>query len=168
MKQIRSLVLAVGLALLPAAAPAVAADSQTIVKVALLDMSSVMPSGFSGYGMMGQGFGQGYGMMGQGNGQGYGMMGQGYGGQANGPGYGMMGMMSVRTDVQTVKSGTVTLDVTNWSRSVLHEMLVVAVDNPSAPLPYDFTTASCRRTRSRSWAKPPTWSPMPPRRSSST
>jgi len=35
----------------------------------------------------------------------------------------------------------VSFDVTNWSRSVLHEMLVVSVDNPVAPLPYDYPQA---------------------------
>ena len=30
-----------------------------------------------------------------------------------------------------------TFDVTNWSRNLVHEMLVVAVDNPDAQLPYD-------------------------------
>jgi uncharacterized cupredoxin-like copper-binding protein len=53
----------------------------------------------------------------------------------------MGGMMSIRVDKPTVKAGTATLEVTNWSRSVLHEMLVVAVDNPNAPLPYDYPQA---------------------------
>ncbi len=30
--------------------------------------------------------------------------------------------------------------MSNLSRSIVHEMLVVAVDNPGAPLPYDFST----------------------------
>jgi uncharacterized cupredoxin-like copper-binding protein len=50
----------------------------------------------------------------------------------------MMGMMSVRADKTSAKAGPVTFNVTNWSRSVVHEMLVVAVDSPDAPLPYDF------------------------------
>lgn len=103
-----------------------AEDQSTTVRVALLDMSSIMPAGMMGYGMMGQGMmGQGQGMMG------YGMMGQNM----------MGGMMSVRIDNATIKAGTVTFDVTNWSRSTLHEMLIVSVDNPSAPLPYDYTQA---------------------------
>ena len=53
----------------------------------------------------------------------------------------MHGMMSIRTDHTSVPSGKVTFDVTNWSRSVVHEMLVVAVDSPDAPLPYDYDTA---------------------------
>ena len=66
-------------------------------------------------------------MMGQGYGPGYGMMGRG-----------MMGGMSVRTNVTSVKAGNVTFDVTNLSRSLVHEMIVVAVENPNAPLPYDY------------------------------
>ena len=107
---------------------AAAADEKATVKVALIDMSTLMPTGMTGYGMMGPG------MMGQGQGMspgmgGYGMM---------GPGMMGGGMMSIRIDKPTVKAGTVTFDVTNWSKSVLHEMLVVSVDNPSAPLPYDY------------------------------
>jgi uncharacterized cupredoxin-like copper-binding protein len=102
------------LTILVAAAPSArAADLTNLVRVALLDASSVMPAGGMGYGM-------GYGMMGQN------MMG---------------GMMTIRTDRQSVQAGAVTFEVTNWSRSMLHEMLVVAVDNPSAPLPYDYARA---------------------------
>lgn len=125
------------------------------------------PGGGYGPGMMGQGYrggrgqgyGQGFGMMGPGYGQG--MMGQGYGpgggqgygpgmmgqsnGQGYGPGYGMMGQgmmggMSLRTNTASVKAGKVTFDVTNLSRSIVHEMIVVAVENPNAPLPYDYST----------------------------
>ena len=55
-------------------------------------------------------------------------------------GYGMMGqgMMAIRADQTSVKSGTVSFDVINWSRSVIHEMLIVSVDSPDAPLPYDY------------------------------
>ena len=91
--------------------PGVAAESQTTVKVALLDMSVSMGMGRWG-GMMGPG------MMG--------MMG---------------GMMSIRTDQNTVRAGSVRFDVTNWSRGMLHEMLVIAVDSPAAPLPYDYGQA---------------------------
>ncbi|QFY63346.1 hypothetical protein FZ934_23995 (plasmid) [Rhizobium grahamii] len=111
-----------------------AADEAATVRVALIDISSAMPTGMMGYGMMGPGMmgqapgsttpGGSYGMMG-------GMMGHGM----------MMGMMSIRTDKPTVKAGTVTFDVTNWSRSVLHEMLIVPVDSPNAPLPYDYARA---------------------------
>lgn len=117
-------------------APALAADTNSTVRVALLDISSVMPAGAGGFGMMGQG----YGMMGQGQGQG--MMGQG--GQGYGRGYGMMGsgmmghMMTIRTDESSVKAGPVTFEVTNWSRGVTHEMVVIAVDGPSTPLPYEY------------------------------
>ena len=80
--------------------------------------------------MMGRG---GYGPDGQ-------MMGQGTGGY--GPGWGMMGMghMAIRTDHASVKAGEVHFDVTNWSQGIVHEMLVVAVDNPDAPLPFDYNT----------------------------
>ena len=107
--------LAAGMAM---SATAVRAD--TTVHVALLDMSSMLPAEAVGYGMMGQG--QGAGMMGQG-GQGYGMMG---------------GMMTIRVDQPSVKAGPVTFDVTNWSRGVQHEMVVIATKGPSAPLPYDY------------------------------
>ena len=103
-----------------------AADSTNTVTVALFDMTA------AGHGFMGQG--GGFGMMGRG-GFGEGMMGQGFGG-----GFGGMmgpGMMSIRTDKSSVKAGEVTFNVTNWSRSLVHEMLVIAVDNADAPLPYD-------------------------------
>jgi uncharacterized cupredoxin-like copper-binding protein len=127
------------------AAPAFAAENQTNVKVALLDMTSLMPTGYMGYGMMGPGQNlpgpgamgpgaMGPGMMGPGMMGGYGMMGM------MGPGM-MGGMMSMRLDQPSVKAGKVTFEVTNWSRSVLHEMIIVSVDNPSAPLPYDYAQA---------------------------
>ena len=114
-----------------------AADANSSVRVALLDMSAVVgggrgytqgwpnaagPGGQYGRGMMGDGI-PGYGMMG------YGMMGFGMMGQ---------GMMAVRADQTSVKSGTITFDVTNWSRSLIHEMVIVSVDSPDAPLPYDY------------------------------
>ena len=105
--------------------PARAADAITI-KVALTDMSSAMGMGPMGRGMMGPGM-MGHGMMGQG----YGMMGPGM----------MMGMMAVRTDHASVKAGPVHFDVTNWSQGILHELIVVAVDNPQAALPYDYSKA---------------------------
>lgn len=124
---------------LTAAVPAVmAAEGASTVKVALLDISSVMPTGVAGYGMMGPG------MMGQGT-TGYGMMGPGMmGGQGTqGYGQGMMGfgMMSIRVDQPSVKTGMVKFDITNWSKSVLHEVLIIPVDNPAAPLPYDYGQA---------------------------
>jgi uncharacterized cupredoxin-like copper-binding protein len=121
--------------------PPAGAAEQSTVKVFLIDMTAMFgpgggPVAGSGNGMMGPGYGQGYGMMGPGDGQG--MMGPGFG-----PGYammgrGMMGGMSVRTNVTSVKAGNVTFDVTNLSRSIVHEMIVVAVENPNAPLPYDY------------------------------
>jgi uncharacterized cupredoxin-like copper-binding protein len=50
----------------------------------------------------------------------------------------MMGMMSIRIDRQVIKAQKVELDITNWSRSLVHEVLVVPVDSPDAPLPYDY------------------------------
>ena len=142
---VRSALIA-GAMLLSAAAPGHSAEGETTVKVALLDMSALMPMGMAGYGMMGPGMMMGQNMMGQGM-MGQGMMGQGMmgpnmmgrgmmgGGMMGGM---MMGMMAVRIDQSSVKAGTVTFDVTNWSTSVLHEMLVVSVTNPAAPLPYDY------------------------------
>jgi len=118
-------------------APVQAAADTATVNVALLDMTSVM-----GGGMMGM-MGSGQGMMGQDwnwnmMGSGQGMMGRGM----MGPGWGMMGMgmMSIRVDQATVKAGDIHFAVTNWSRAIVHEVLVVAVENPSAPLPYDYAT----------------------------
>ena len=151
MRQFPQYLTAALLLLTSATASSIAADGSTTVKVALLDISSVMPMGMTGYGMMGPGWGQGQGMMNPGmmgpgwwQGQGTtnpGMMGPGMMGYGMiGPGM-MGGMMSIRVDQPTVKAGTVAFDVTNWSRSVLHEMLVVSVDNPTAPLPYDYAQA---------------------------
>jgi hypothetical protein len=130
--------LAVSLLLVPTLAlPATAAESQTAVKVALTDMSSAMGMGPAGRGMMG------YGMMSPGGGMmGYGWASPGQGQTGTWPmGPGMMGMMAVRINQPSVKAGAVRFDVTNWSRGMLHEMLVVAVDNPQAPLPYDYSQA---------------------------
>lgn len=118
------------LASIAAVPPGRAADAPTVVRAALLDMTSTM--GMMGHGMMAgpmmqHGWGQG---QGPGGWMGPGMMGPG-----------MMGMMSIRIDRPSVKAGAVHLDVTNWSRSMLHELLVVAVDAPSAPLPYDYGQA---------------------------
>ena len=110
------------------ATSAVAAD--VTVKVALTDLSSAMGMGPAGQGMMGRG------MMSPGQG----MMGFGPGGQGwSRPGMMGGGMMAVRIDQPSVKAGTVHFDVVNWSRGMLHEMLVVAVDDPQAPLPYDYS-----------------------------
>ena len=146
MKQHLQYVVAALLILTSAAAPTLAAEEQTTVKVSLLDMTSVMPMGVTGYGMMGPGWqGQGMmnpGMMGPGWWQGQGTASPGMMGPGMMMSQGMMGgMMSIRIDKSTVKTGTVTFEVTNWSRSVLHEMLIVSVDSPAAPLPYDYPQA---------------------------
>lgn len=44
------------------------------------------------------------------------------------------GMMSIRTDKSTVNADDVTFNVTNWSRSLVHEMLVIAANNAVAAL----------------------------------
>jgi uncharacterized cupredoxin-like copper-binding protein len=118
--------------------------AETEVRVALLDMTSMgmpgygagmmSPGGYGGQGMMGQGFGPGQGP-GGGYGMAPGMMGGGWG-----PGAMMHGMMSIRAVQASVEAGTVTFNVTNWSSSILHELVVVAVDSPNAPLPYDYNT----------------------------
>jgi uncharacterized cupredoxin-like copper-binding protein len=77
--------------------------------------------------------------MGPGYGPGYGMMGPGYG-RRGGYGRHMMGMMAIRTDQSSVKAGQVRFDVTNLSHNLVHELVVVAVDNPAAPLPYDYNS----------------------------
>jgi len=127
------------------AIPAQAAEGKTTVNVALLDMTAVGGQGMMGprWGMMGPGGGGGQdpgwgGMMGRGWGGG---QGPGWGGMM-GQGQGMMGMgmMSIRVDKSTVKAGEIHFAATNWSRGLLHEMLVIAVDNPNAPLPYDYGT----------------------------
>ncbi len=125
----------------PGAVAATAPDS--VVKVALLDMSAIAGGAWGAMtepgtapqsgGPRGQGpagWMMGPNMMGRGGG----MMGPN---MMRGP---MMGMMSIRIDHSTVKTGKVELDVTNWSRSVLHEVLVVPVDSPDASLPYDYGT----------------------------
>lgn len=112
-------------------APTTVAEAQTTIRVALTDMSSSMGMSMMGQGMMVPGAGS---MMGPG------MMGQGMMGQGSGTGM-MMGMMAIRTDQDHAKSGSIKFDVTNWSRSLKHEMLIVATDNPNAPLPYDFASA---------------------------
>ena len=45
--------------------------------------------------------------------------------------------MMIKTDVQSVKAGPVVFDVSNDSKTLVHEMIVVAVANPDGPLPYD-------------------------------
>jgi uncharacterized cupredoxin-like copper-binding protein len=48
-------------------------------------------------------------------------------------------MMAVRINQDTAKAGPIRLDVTNWSRGMIHELMVVKVDSPQARLPYDYT-----------------------------
>jgi uncharacterized cupredoxin-like copper-binding protein len=118
------------------ATPGEAAENETTVHVALTDMSASMGMGPMGQMMMGPGYGWGPGAMGRG------MMAPGYGWGPGllGPNM-VMSMMAIRIDRDTVKSGLVKFEVTNWSRSVEHEMLIVAVDNPAGQLPYDYDQA---------------------------
>jgi hypothetical protein len=51
----------------------------------------------------------------------------------------MMGMMSIRVDRQVIGARKAELDITNWSKSLVHEVLIVPVDSPDAPLPYDYS-----------------------------
>jgi uncharacterized cupredoxin-like copper-binding protein len=111
-----------------------AAEGEARVKAALLDMSAVMPTGMMSYGIMAPGMMMGQGTMGQGQRTAPGMMGPGMMG-------GMGRIMTIQIDQPIVKAGKVTFDVTNWSRSIAHELLVIAVNSPTAPLPYDHMQA---------------------------
>lgn len=117
------------------AASAATAETTQTVKVALLDGTSLMglPTMMGQQGKMGQ-----PGMMGQ---PGY-MGQQGQMGQQGMMGQpGRMGMMSVSVDKDTVKAGAIIFEVTNFSKAMEHEMLVIAVSDPNAPLPYDSDSA---------------------------
>lgn len=64
---------------------------------------------------------------------------------AGGMGMGMSADMSkaimhVTADAATVPAGDVTFEVTNTSKSMVHEMLVVKVTDLNAQLPYDAAT----------------------------
>ncbi len=45
--------------------------------------------------------------------------------------------MMLKTDQQSVKAGPVTFMVSNDSKNLVHEMIVVSVAEPNMPLPYD-------------------------------
>lgn len=122
MFRLSSFFAAVAVAAMAFAAPALAAD-RTVVRVALLDMSAVAPDQ-PVIGMMGQTMSPGTVAPGMMNRGGFGLAG--------------MGLMAIRIDQSTIKAGAVTFDVTNWSRGMIHEMLVVPVDNANASLPYDY------------------------------
>ena len=108
---------ATALLFLPVAGAGSALATDAIpLKVALMDMSSAMGTG-RGYGVMGPGM-MGRGMMG------YGMM---------GPGMMMGGMMAVRTDHPSVKAAAIHFDVTNWSQSLLHELIVIGLTTRKRP-----------------------------------
>ena len=122
MFRISQFLAALALAAVAFAAPALAGDGTT-VRVALLDISAIAPDQ-PVIGMMGETMNPGQMAPGMMNRGGYGMAG--------------MGMMAIRVDQATVKAGAITFDVTNWSRGMIHEMLVVPVDGPNVALPYDY------------------------------
>jgi uncharacterized cupredoxin-like copper-binding protein len=45
--------------------------------------------------------------------------------------------MVMKAEPQTVKAGPVAFEVSNSSKSLIHEMIVVSVSDPNSPLPYD-------------------------------
>ncbi|PZW39827.1 hypothetical protein C8P66_12730 [Humitalea rosea] len=118
------------------AAPALAASGTSSVKVELIDMSASAGAGPHAYDRRGRGWGMmGGGMMGGGGMTGGGMMGR--------------GAMAIRADHATVPAGEVRFDVTNASRGMVHEMLVVAVESADAELPYDPATGKLDESRMR-------------------
>jgi uncharacterized cupredoxin-like copper-binding protein len=48
--------------------------------------------------------------------------------------------MGIKAEPQSVKAGPVVFDVSNDSKTLVHEMIVVAVARPDATLPYDQKT----------------------------
>jgi len=48
-----------------------------------------------------------------------------------------MKMMEMKADPQTIKAGPVSFEVTNESKSLVHEMIVVAIAQPGEALPYN-------------------------------
>jgi uncharacterized cupredoxin-like copper-binding protein len=113
---------AAGFLFLALVLPARAAEVTTI-KVALTDLSSAMGMGPRGRGLMRPGEGMGYGGPG-----------------TIGPEM-MQGMMAIRLDHPSAPAGQVRFDITNWSQDLVHNPLIIAVDNPQAPLPYDYSQA---------------------------
>jgi uncharacterized cupredoxin-like copper-binding protein len=47
-----------------------------------------------------------------------------------------MAMLGVKTDVDTVPAGTVTFNVTNGSKDIVHEMILSPLPADGSPLPY--------------------------------
>jgi uncharacterized cupredoxin-like copper-binding protein len=129
-------------ALLGGMAPVWAAEDEATVRVALLDMTSNAGMGPVGQAMMAPGMGSA-------------MMG-------SSPGYNPaypMGMMSIRVDRSTLKAGKVKFEVTNWSTGTVHDVVVVAVDNADAKLPYDFTAAQVAEDQVKVLAETPALQP---------
>jgi hypothetical protein len=63
----------------------------------------------------------------------------------------MMGMMSIRVDRQVIKAGKAELDITNWSMSLVHEVLIVPVEARTLPCPMTMGPARLSRIRSTFW-----------------
>ena len=110
-------------------------SAQSNINAALLDMSAIV--GMGTVGMISPG------SMG-GTTLGPGAMGPGEMGNAMTGMMGMMGVMAIRLDHNPVKAGDITFDVTNWSRSTIHEMVVVKVDSQSSQLPFDYSQSKVR------------------------
>jgi uncharacterized cupredoxin-like copper-binding protein len=122
------------LAVLALTSGSINASAQSDVKAALLDMSAMV--GMGTVGMMGPGT-MSNGKMGPG-------MASGNMGNSMTGMMGMMGVMAVRIDHNPIKAGEVAFDVTNWSRSTVHKIAVVAVDSPSSQLPFDYSQSMVR------------------------
>lgn len=59
---------------------------------------------------------------------------------AMGPGMAPGATMAIRASTYSVPTGKITFEVDNPSKGIEHELLVVAVDDPNAALPYDQST----------------------------
>lgn len=139
MKRIAALIAAALLGgLLPMVTLEAAAGGETTIKVALTDLSASAGMGPMGQYMMGPGS-EGAQVM-----TGNGTMRPGYGWGPGTMGQWTTGMMAIRIDHDTVKAGKVIFDVTNWSRKLPHELLVVVVYDPTAALPYDYNQAQVK------------------------
>jgi uncharacterized cupredoxin-like copper-binding protein len=111
-------------------------SAQSNIKAALLDMSAIV--GVGTVGMVSPG------TMGRGTMMGPGTMGPTEMGNAMTGMMGMMGVMAIRLDHNPVKAGDITFDATNWSRSTVHEIVVVKVDSQSSQLPFDYSQSKVR------------------------
>ena len=127
------------------------ASAQSNIKAALLDMSTIV--GMGTVGMMSPG------TMGSTT-VGPGAMGPGEMGNAMTGMMGMMGVMAIWLDHNPVNAGDITFDVTNWSRSTIHEMVVVKVDSQSSQLPFDYSQSKVREDQIKILADTAVLQPM--------